>query len=161
MEKTIWQNIHKQLPLDSLPYTTSPFCKSDIYRRCHESEEIACLSRSRVRASWIYVNNCPTRCNNIQFIFVCKLLYMVRVVSPPIIRSSCHRPVQSRLRKVAVRVLHMPDGVDKVAWAPADGWRYHPKYVEQFTDINKLYIVASCWIIGDIACLIYNQTKLT
>jgi hypothetical protein len=47
-------------------------------------------SRSRVRASWIYVNNCPTRCNYIQFIYVCKLLYMFRVVSPSIIRSSCH-----------------------------------------------------------------------
>ena len=29
---------------------------------------------------------------------------------------------------------------------PDDGWKYHPKYVEQFTDINKLCNVASCWI---------------
>jgi len=28
-------------------------------------------------------------------------------------------------------------------------WRYHPKHVEQLTDINKLYIVASSWIIID------------
>jgi len=41
----------------------------------------------------------------------------------------------------------MPDTVDTVLWAPDDGWRYHPKHVEQFIDINKLYIVASCWII--------------
>jgi hypothetical protein len=34
--------------------------------------------------------------------------------------------------------------------APDDGWRYHPKHVEQFTDINKLYIVATCWTIIDI-----------
>jgi len=27
-----------------------------------------------------------------------------------------------------------------------DGWRYHPKHVEQFPDINKLCNVASCWI---------------
>ena len=26
-------------------------------------------------------------------------------------------------------------------------WKYHPKHVEQFADINKLYIVSSCWII--------------
>jgi len=26
------------------------------------------------------------------------------------------------------------------------GWRYHPKHVEQFPDINKLCKVASCWI---------------
>jgi len=25
--------------------------------------------------------------------------------------------------------------------------KYHPKHVEQLTDLNKLYIVASCWII--------------
>jgi hypothetical protein len=30
--------------------------------------------------------------------------------------------------------------------APGDGWKYHPKYVEQFSDINKLCNVASCWI---------------
>ena len=27
--------------------------------------------------------------------------------------------------------------------APDDGWRYHPKHVEQFTDINKMCKVAS------------------
>jgi hypothetical protein len=26
------------------------------------------------------------------------------------------------------------------------GWNYHPKYVEQFPDINKQCNVASCWI---------------
>jgi hypothetical protein len=25
-------------------------------------------------------------------------------------------------------------------------WKYHPKYVEQFPDINELCNVASCWI---------------
>jgi hypothetical protein len=30
--------------------------------------------------------------------------------------------------------------------APDDGWKYHPKHVEQFSDINKLCNVASCWI---------------
>jgi hypothetical protein len=29
---------------------------------------------------------------------------------------------------------------------PDDGWSYHPKYVEQFPDINKLCNFASCWI---------------
>jgi hypothetical protein len=33
-----------------------------------------------------------------------------------------------------------------VAYASDDGWKYHPKHVEQFTDINKLCNVASCWI---------------
>ena len=30
--------------------------------------------------------------------------------------------------------------------APDDGWRYHPKHIEQFQDINKLCNVARCWI---------------
>ena len=55
--------------------------------------------------------------------------------------------VQSRSRQVAVTVLLMPDVVDKVTWAPDGGGRCQPKHVERFTDINKLYIVASCWAI--------------
>jgi len=43
----------------------------------------------------------------------------------------------------------MPDTVDIVIGAPGDGWGYNPKQVEQFADINKLYIVATCWIIID------------
>ena len=39
-----------------------------------------------------------------------------------------------------------PDAVDTVVCAPDDGWKYHPKHVEQFSDINKLCNVASCWI---------------
>ena len=34
------------------------------------------------------VNNYPTRCKNIQFIYIFKLLYIFRVVSPPIITVS-------------------------------------------------------------------------
>jgi len=43
----------------------------------------------------------------------------------------------------------MPDTVDTVTCAPDDGWRHHPKHVEKFADINKLYIVAFCWTIID------------
>jgi hypothetical protein len=43
----------------------------------------------------------------------------------------------------------MSHTVDTVIWAGDDGWRYHPKHVEQFTDIHKLYIVASCWTVVD------------
>jgi len=35
-------------------------------------------------------NNYPTRCNNVQFIYICTLLYMFRVVCSPIISSSYH-----------------------------------------------------------------------
>ena len=51
-----------------------------------------------------------------------------------------------RQRQVAVTVLQITDAVDIVVCAPDDGWRYHPKHVEQFPDINKLCKVASCWI---------------
>jgi hypothetical protein len=40
----------------------------------------------------------------------------------------------------------MPDAVDAGVCAPDDGWKYHPKHVEQFPDINKVCNVASCWI---------------
>jgi hypothetical protein len=40
----------------------------------------------------------------------------------------------------------IPDAVDTVISGPDDGWKYHPKHVEQFPDINKLRNVASCWI---------------
>jgi hypothetical protein len=35
----------------------------------------------------------------------------------------------------------MPFTVDTVIRAADDGRRYHPKHVEQFADINKLYLV--------------------
>jgi hypothetical protein len=43
-------------------------------------------------------------------------------------------------------VRQIPDAVDTVVCAPDDGWKYHPKHVEQFPNINKLFNVASCWI---------------
>jgi hypothetical protein len=60
------------------------------YKENALSEEFVIFLCSSVRASWIYVNNCPTRRNYTQFIYICKLLYTFRVESPPIIRSSYH-----------------------------------------------------------------------
>jgi len=37
------------------------------------------------------------------------------------------------------------DAVDTVVCAADVGWRYHPIHVEQFTEINKLCNVVSCW----------------
>ena len=39
------------------------------------------------------------------------------------------------------------NAVDIVVCAPDDGWRYRPKHVEQFPDINKL---CKCCILLDI-----------
>ena len=44
----------------------------------------------------------------------------------------------------------MPDAVNAVICASGDEWRDHPKHVGQFTDKNKLCIVASCWICIDV-----------
>jgi len=40
----------------------------------------------------------------------------------------------------------VPDTVDAIVCAPDDVWRYQPKHVQQFPEINKLCNVASCWI---------------
>jgi len=48
--------------------------------------------------------------------------------------------------QIAVTVWQIPNAADTVVCAPNDGWKYHPKHVEQFPDINKLCNVASCWI---------------
>ena len=36
-------------------------------------------------------------------------------------------------RQVAVRVCQVPNSVNTVVCVPDDGWRYHPKHVEQFS----------------------------
>ena len=38
------------------------------------------------------------------------------------------------------------------------GWYLHPKHVEQLAYINKLYIVASCWIIIDTHYAMHDLT---
>ena len=57
--------------------------------------------------------------------------------------------------RIQLYISGIPDVVDTVVCATDDGWRYHPKHVEQFPDINKVCNVASYWIyIG-----IYLQCK--
>jgi hypothetical protein len=43
---------------------------------------------------------------------------------------------------------------ERIVCTPDDGWKYHPKHVEQFPDINKLCNVASCWIYKYIGILL-------
>jgi hypothetical protein len=42
--------------------------------------------------------------------------------------------------------VQIQDALDIVVCDHDDGWKYHPKHVEQFPDINKLCNVASCRI---------------
>ena len=65
-------------------------------------------------------------------------LYMFRVVTPPIIRSTYNCgafgtavPNAPQQRKVAEAVWPVPDAVITVIYAPDDGWSYHPKHVER------------------------------
>jgi hypothetical protein len=105
----------------------------------------------------VYSNIYPTRCNVTQFIYIWKLLYMFRVVLPPIIRSAnnciysiwylshryCYLPLSW---KTAITVWQVPEAVYTVVCTPDDGWWYHPKHVEQFPGKNELCNIASCWI---------------
>ena len=59
---------------------------------------------------------------------------------------TCTSSTRAAAVAVAVTVWQMPDAVDTVVCGPDDGWRYHPKYVGQFPDINKQCKVASCYI---------------
>jgi len=72
------------------------------------------------RASLIYINNCPTRCNTKQYIYYsASSLYMFRVSATPIIRSTqkCNYRLQRgqawpRWRKVVVqKILPVPEAV--------------------------------------------------
>ena len=93
--------------------------------------------------------------------FIWKLLYMFRVVPSPIIRSAnnCIYSIWYLSQVTATcryrgrvgtglsvlwvpyathstqnTVWQIPDAVDTVVCAPDDGWWYHPKHVEQFSD---------------------------
>jgi hypothetical protein len=76
---------------------------------------------------------------------------MFRVVLSPIIRSA-YNSIYS-IWYLSHRYCYLP--LSWKSWnrfecavggvAPDDGWKYHPKHVEQFPDINKLCNV-SCWI---------------
>ena len=88
--------------------------------------------------------------------------YMFQVESPLIIRST-----QLYLQRlVLVKPLLLPAAIaagssnvltDTVVCAPDDGWRYHPKHVEHFPNINKLWNVASCWIYISICCIFMHR----
>jgi len=89
--------------------------------------------------------------------YIWKLLYVFRVVPPPIIRSAynciysiwylshryCCLPL---LRQAAVTVWQIADAVDTVICAPDDGVEVPPKTCRAVSRYNKLCKVASCWI---------------
>jgi hypothetical protein len=74
--------------------------------------------------------------------------------TPPTAHSNRFQLFHDSGRYVAVTVWQIPDVVETVVCAPDDGWKYHPKHVEQFPDINKQCNVASCWIYTCIGVLL-------
>jgi len=69
---------------------------------------------------------------------------MFRVVPPAIIRSA-NNCIYS-IWYLSDRYCYLPIAAGSSNGLTNDGWKYHPKHVEQFPDINKLRNVASCWI---------------
>ena len=118
---------------------------------------------SLVSTILIYVQQDAT----LQVNFIWKPLYMFRVVPPPIIRSAnncvysiwylshryCYLPL---LAAVAVTVWQIPDAVDTVVCAPDDGWWYHPKHVEQFSDKVNCVALHLVWHILEYVIRIQN-----
>jgi len=82
--------------------------------------------------SYIY----PTRCNVTHFILsgncsTCFGWYLHPSSGAHAIVSTASCICQT---VTATCRYQIQDAVDTVAYAPDDGWRYHPKYVEQFPD---------------------------
>ena len=60
-------------------------------------------------------------------LYFCKLLYMFRVVTPPIIRSTYNAvPTSPRMAEGSRDGLTVPDAVITVICASDDGWNYYP-----------------------------------
>jgi hypothetical protein len=66
-----------------------------------------------------------------------KLLYMFRVLPPPIIKSANNCIYSIWYLSDRYCYLQIPDAVETDVCAPDDGWRYHPEHVEQFPDKLK------------------------
>ena len=86
-------------------------------------ENLECMVECLVVYSDIY----PTRCNVTPFIYFWKLLNIFRVVSQPIIRST-YNCIYS-IWHLSNRNCHL-----------SLSWGYHPKHVEQFTEIKKVCV---------------------
>jgi len=68
--------------------------------------------------------------------------------------TTTHHQEHTQLYLQHLALVKVPDTADTVVCAPDDGWRYLPKHVEQFPDINKPCNVASCWIYTRILILL-------
>ena len=121
------------------------------------------------RASLIYINNCPTRCNTKQYTYYsASSLYMFRVSTTPIIRNTqnCNYRLrywsyfcaatslqygQDSLATLEGGSCTVPKAVVTVLCNPDYGCGWHPKHVEWTCRIiSRLLCVASRWTIINI-----------
>ena len=134
---------------------------------------LLCILCLWFRASLIYINNCPTRCNIKQSIYYsASSLYMFRVWTTPIIRSTqnCNYSlrywsyffVQLPPSNVAKLVTleggswPVPEAVVTVLCTPDDGCVEWTCRI-----INRVLCVASCWTIINIVLCIVSRIKTT
>ena len=131
------------------------------------------------RASLIYINNCPMRCNTKQSIYYsASSLYVFRVSNTHIVRSTqnCNyslwywsyflcsylpsnvaKLTWPRWREVAA----LPEAVVTVLCTPNDGCFWHPKHVEWTCRIiNRLLCVASHWTIINTETKVLNMNYM-
>jgi len=111
------------------------------------------------RASLVYINNRPTRCNTKQSIYYSvSSLYMFRVSKTLIIRSSqnCNYSLrywslQCRQASLSTLEGQIPEAVVTGLWTPDDDCVWHPKHVQWTCRIiNRLLCVASRWTVINI-----------
>ena len=101
------------------------------------------------RASLVYINNCPTRCNTKQSIYNSAIPLRV----PGVNHATCIQRGQAwpRWMQVAAqKIWQVPEAVVTVL-CTHDGCGWHPKHVEWTCRvINRLLCVASRWIVINI-----------
>jgi len=82
-----------------------------------------------------YSNTYPTRCIITQFIYIWKLLYMFRVVPPPIIRTA-YKCIYS-IWYLSHRYCHLP-------LSCRSKYEYIPIYIQQDATLHNLFISGNC-----------------
>ena len=85
---------------------------------------------------------------------ICHLLVLLEdltFMGPCIV--STFQYISNKMQRYTV-YLYLETTLHVSGGSPDDGWKYHPKHVKQFPDINKLWNVASCWIYEYIGILL-------
>ena len=112
------------------------------------------------RASLLYINNCPTRCNTNQSIYYSESsLYMFRVSTTPIIRSTQNCNYSLRYCSLAEQIIWpVPEAVVTVLCTPDDGCGWHPKHIEWTCRIIiRLLCVTSRWTTIDTVLMFIGR----